>query len=235
MTGAAARFRQSHARLSSAQKSAVGVSYYSRWINRPMGRVLAAAAHVAGLSPNGVTLLSAGATLTGLALLVIVPPSVPVGIIVGLLLILGFALDSADGQVARLRGGGSALGEWLDHIVDAGKTVLVHTAVLVHAWLNVDVPTPWLLVPLAYQLVAVVQFSGILLTQFLERRGPAGARRPSGLRSLLLLPADYGVLSVAFLTSGVSSVFLPLYTGLGAITLVVTAAMIAGWVKRLSP
>lgn len=212
----------------------MGVSFYSRWLNRPAGRFLAAGAHVLGLTPNTVTYLSGLATLAGLVLLVLAPPSPLVGVGVGLLLILGFALDSADGQLARLRGGGSVLGEWLDHLIDSGKTVLVHTAVLLTAWLHGDVPTAWLLVPLAYQFVAVVQFSGILLTQFLERKsGATGKRKPSNLRSLLLLPADYGVLCLAFLTSGMHAVFFPLYTALAAVTTLITAAMIVGWAKRL--
>lgn len=33
----------------------------------------------------------------------------------------GYACDSADGQLARLRYGGSAAAEWLDPAVDAGK------------------------------------------------------------------------------------------------------------------
>ncbi len=236
MAAAAARqgFRESYAYLANAQKNSVGVSMYSRWVNRPIGRVLAAVAHVLGLSPNAVTGLSALASLAGLALLVAVPPSAALGVGVGLLLILGFALDSADGQLARLRGGGSTLGEWLDHLVDSGKTVLVHTAVLIAAWLYFDVPTVWMLVPLAYQFVAVVQFCGILLTQFLEPKEPAAkARKPSTLRSVVLLPTDYGILCVAFLTSGIPQVFVPVYSALGLATAVLTAAMIVQWAGRL--
>jgi len=234
-TAADSKFRRSYASLAAAQKGSVGVSFYSRWVNRPAGRVLAAGAHVLGLTPNAVTYLSAVATLAGLLVLVLVPPSPLVGVGVGLLLVLGFALDSSDGQLARLRGGGSVLGEWLDHLIDAGKTVLVHTSVLLAVWFHGDVPTAWLLVPLAYQFVAVVQFSGILLTQFLERKaGGAAKRPPSNLRSLLLLPADYGILCLVFLTSGVHAIFLPLYTVLAVVTALITAAMIVAWARRLT-
>ncbi|RBL82322.1 CDP-alcohol phosphatidyltransferase, partial [Streptomyces cavourensis] len=44
--------------LRGAQKSAKGVSLYSRYVNRPAGRVLAAGAYRAGLTPNQVTLIS---------------------------------------------------------------------------------------------------------------------------------------------------------------------------------
>lgn len=229
------KFRENYASLAAAQKGSQGVSFYSRWVNRPVGRVLAAGAHVLGLTPNVVSYLSGLVTLAGLVLLVLAPPSPLLGVLVGSLLMLGFALDSADGQLARLRGGGSVLGEWLDHLIDSGKTVLVHTAVLLTAWLHGDVVSLWLLVPLGYQFVAVVQFSGILLTQFLEARSRATApRQASNLRSFLLLPADYGVLCLAFLTSGVHAVFFPLYTFLGVLTAVITAAMIVAWARRLS-
>ncbi|WGT46716.1 CDP-alcohol phosphatidyltransferase family protein [Tessaracoccus lacteus] len=227
-------FMDSYARLFRAQKTSVGVSYYSRWINRPIGRVLASAAHVLGLTPNAVTGLSALCSLGALVLLVLAEPSPLTGLGVGLLLVLGFAFDSADGQLARLRGGGSRLGEWLDHLVDSGKTVLVHTAVLLAAWLHWDVPTGWLLVPLAYLFVAVVQFSGILLTQFLlPKDQSATPRQPSAARSLALLPADYGVLCLAFLLSGAPAVFTVVYTVLGALTALVTAGLIAQWARRL--
>src|SRR4051812_44202085 len=92
-------------RLSAAQKGAAGAPAYSRFVNRPAGRVLAALAHRAGLTPNAVTGLSAVVTLSGLVLLVTVRPLWWEGPAVAALLLLGYALDSADGQLARLRGG----------------------------------------------------------------------------------------------------------------------------------
>lgn len=230
-----ATFTHSYAQLARAQKTSVGVSYYSRWINRPWGRVLASAAHQARLTPNAVTGLSALSTVGGLAVLVFVPSAWWVGALVGFFLMLGFALDSADGQLARLRGGGSPLGEWLDHLVDAGKQVLVHVAVLAAAWRFWEVPAPWLLVPLGYLFVSVVLFCGILLTQFLTPASPANgpARQPSPLRSVVLLPADYGILCLAFLASGVPALFCPLYSALGVLTALITAGLIASWSSRL--
>ncbi|MFE3287575.1 CDP-alcohol phosphatidyltransferase, partial [Streptomyces sp. NPDC059233] len=43
--------------LRGAQKSAKGVSLYSRFVNRPAGRYLAAASYAVGLTPNQVTLV----------------------------------------------------------------------------------------------------------------------------------------------------------------------------------
>lgn len=229
-------FLANYRSLLPAQKSAAGVSLYSRWINRPWGRVLAAAGHTIGLTPNQVTILSALVSLGGLAVLVLVAPTPGLGILVGFLLLLGFALDSADGQLARLRGGGSLRGEWLDHLVDSGKTVLVHAGVLVAAWRFYDLSDVWLLVPLGFLFVAVVQFSGILLTQFLlaRRTNLDPPRRPSTLRAIILLPSDYGILAASFLLSGVPAIFVPVYTALGILTALITIALIVSWWGRLA-
>ena len=51
-------FGDSLNRLKNAQKSNTGAPLYSVLVNRPMGRVFAAAAHQVGLTPNGVTDIS---------------------------------------------------------------------------------------------------------------------------------------------------------------------------------
>ena len=86
--------------LRGAQKSAKGVSLYSRYVNRPAGRVLAAGAYRAGLSPNQVTLISALFTYGAVASVALVEPSWTLAVLVYAALAVGFAFDSADGQVA---------------------------------------------------------------------------------------------------------------------------------------
>ena len=222
--------------LRAAQKSAKGVSLYSRYVNRPAGRVLAAAAYRAGLGPNQVTLLSAACSLGGCAVLALVRPSWGLAVAVYGLLAVGFALDSADGQLARLRGGGSAAGEWLDHVVDCAKLTLLHAAVLVafHRWF--DLPGEgWLLVPLGFQAVAVLLFFGGLLRDKLRPRdgaGPAGA--PSRVRAVALLPVDYGVFCAVFLLLGAPDAFRIAYAALGACAALFLAAFLAKWYRELS-
>ena len=135
---------------------------------------------------------------------------------IGLLLIVGYALDSADGQLARLRGGGSPAGEWLDHVVDAAKTSSLHLAVLVGWFRFLELPSQaLLLVPLGYAIVAAVLFFAMILNDFLRRSRATGRPRPDaeggGIRSLLVLPTDYGVLCIAFLLFGAPGVFVPVY------------------------
>ena len=205
-------------RLSAAQKGATGAPAYSRFVNRPLGRLLAAAAYRARLTPNAVTALSAVFTFTGIALLALATPSWPLGVAVTACLVVGYALDSADGQVARLRGGGSPAGEWLDHMVDAVKIASLHLALLVglHRSGTFDGDAV-LLLPLGFSVVSVVLFFATLLNEALRAQHGATTRatrtgeRPSVLRSLLVVPTDYGLLCLAFLLLGAPSMFLAVY------------------------
>ncbi|WP_241979250.1 MULTISPECIES: CDP-alcohol phosphatidyltransferase family protein [Cryobacterium] len=197
------------------------------------------------MTPNQVTALSALATGAGLALLVSGEPSPLRAVGVTVLLILGFALDSADGQVARLTGRGSAAGEWLDHVVDAGKVVAVHAAILITAFRFWSVEPIWYLVPLAFQVVSVVTFVGGLLMALLLRRsaketpttpanGEGRARRPSRARAIALLPADYGILSLSFILTGWPGAFVVAYSLLLAANTLVMALLLGKWFRTLS-
>ena len=194
--------------LSVGQKTAArSAPAYSRYINRRLGRLLAAAAMRAGLGPNAVTAISAAFTFAGIALLMIFPPSGALGIGVALCLVVGYAFDSADGQVARMRGGGSPAGEWLDHMVDAVKTSTMPLALAVGLYRFGAVDRWWLVVPLGAAIVSAVLFFGMILTEQLRRQtGRVSVADPGGrswIRSLLVIPMDYGVLCLSFLSYGV--------------------------------
>lgn len=230
---------QAYRSLAAAQKPAFGAPAYSRWVNRPAGRLLAVATYRAGMTPNQVTLVSALFTMSGIAVLALVRPSAPVGLAIAGLLALGYALDSADGQLARLTGLGRPSGEWLDHTVDMAKLCLLHGALLLSWWRwgapgsPSDVLT--VVLPLAFLTINVVAFFGWLLADLMVRliratrggavpdRGPATA-----LRSLLRLPSDYGLLllTFAFLST---SVFLPVYAVLVVANLVILLAALPTW------
>jgi phosphatidylglycerophosphate synthase len=205
-------------RLSAAQKGAAGAPAYSRFVNRRLGRLFAALAFHAGLTPNAVTALSAVATGTGIALLALVPPSVPMGLVVAACLVLGYALDAADGQLARLRGGGSPAGEWLDHMVDAAKASSLHLGVLIGLYHHTDLDPVVLLVPLGYCVVDAVTYFGTMLNEALRaQHGVATRAQPTAERvgigrSLLTLPTDYGLLACVFVLYGWTEGFVPVYT-----------------------
>lgn len=216
-------YRDTMSRLNAAQKSAKGAPAYSRFINRPMGRRFAAVAYMLGMTPNQVTALSALCTYSAIALLAIVEPVWWLGVVISALLVVGYGLDAADGQLARLRGGGGPSGEWLDHMVDAGKIVLMHQVVLVSFLRFGRDATPhptWLLiaVPMLFTVVSVVGFFAQLLNEQLRRgvQAKVGAtavpqEAPNTLRSLMVLPTDYGVLCLAFALWGWMHIFVFAY------------------------
>jgi CDP-diacylglycerol--serine O-phosphatidyltransferase len=210
-------FTDSVRALHTAQKSNRGAPLYSRFINRPLGRLFAAAAFQLALTPNHVTAISALLTFSGIASLALWPPSVLMAVAVGILLICGYAMDSADGQLARLRGGGTQAGEWLDHVCDGAKLATIHLAVLVSFYRFGEFGTDVVLVvPLVYSAVDSLWFFAFILTDRMRKSGPPALAvgdgvRPSVLRSLLSAPTDYGLLCVVFLTFAYSQVFTVLY------------------------
>jgi phosphatidylglycerophosphate synthase len=218
--------------LSGAQKPSAGTPAYSRFVNRRIGRYLAAAAYKLHRTPNQVSVISGLFSLAGVTLVATLRPSALLAVAVTALLVTGYALDSADGQLARLRGGGSLLGEWLDHMIDSAKIFAVHAAVLVSFYrfdaFGNDVA---LLVPLCFLGVASVTFFGQILVDQLRRRRGLSAPNPRGestVKALLILPIDYGVLCLVFLTFGQPSVFLLVY---GALLLANAALLVAAVVK----
>jgi phosphatidylglycerophosphate synthase len=235
-------YRATLARLDTAQKPGRGAPPYSRWVNRRLGRWLAAAAYPLGLTPNQVTLISAATTLSALLLVIFVEPTWWLGVVVAGLLLLGYALDSADGQLARLRGGGSRAGEWLDHVVDATKIGVMHSAVIVSFYRFDDERGAVLLVPLGFMVVSFVFFFGMILTDQLRRAAAAEAgvryAKPSGgggaLQTLVAIPTDYAVLCLAFAFLGAHDVFVTMYALLFAAQLLVTVAVLGRWWRELT-
>ncbi|TCC05588.1 CDP-alcohol phosphatidyltransferase family protein [Kribbella soli] len=231
--------RETVAQLSRAQKPSAGTPAYSRFVNRRIGRVFAAAAFLGKRTPNQVSLASGFCSLVGIVLLACVRPSLGLALVVTLLLVLGYGLDSADGQLARLRGGGSPLGEWLDHMIDAVKIVLLHSAVLISFYrfdaFDNDLA---LLIPLAYVCVSSVLFFGLILIDQLRRRHGAGGtpneRGDSVVKSLLIAPTDYGVLCLVFLAFGTPSLFVVLYGALLALNLLFLAAAVGKWYREMA-
>lgn len=218
-TSLRARFRDTVAQLETAQKKrARGAPAYSIYVNRPLGRRLAAAAFMLGLGPNTVSLISALFTFSAIILIAVAQPTLWLGLLVTVLLVVGYAFDSADGQVARLRGGGSAAGEWLDHVLDCIKCSTLHIAVLITAYQNFHLTSQlWLLVPIGFSIVSAVSFFASILNDQLKSRYHAqdaatDAKNSTPMRALLGLPTDYGILCLVFILLGWPPVFFVVYT-----------------------
>lgn len=235
-------------RLAGARKSNRGAPGYSRWINRPVGRQFAALAYLAGRTPNQVSLLSGVFTFAGIAVLAIFPPGWAIAVIVPALLLIGYGLDSADGQLARLRGGGSFAGEWLDHVLDALKASSFHLAIAV-LWFrhfHLDHPT-LLLVPLGFAVVDSTLFFAALITDLLRRVARAAAGQSAVttasvdpnetapmIRSLISLPNDYGVMCLSLVLIPVHDAFIAVYTVLAIANLALLVAGGIRWFREMS-
>ena len=212
------RISESVRALSAAQKSNAGAPLYSRVINRPVGRVLAAVAHRVGLTPDQVTLLSACCTYLGIALIALWRPSAAAAVATSLLLMLGYALDSADGQLARLRHGGSRAGEWLDHVADVIKLSTIHAAIAISLFrfsLDDFAGPAVLLVPLAFGAVQTIHFFSYILTYQLRYHGGTplakNEGRPGFAKAVLSAPTDYGLMCFALMLRFTPTVFICVY------------------------
>ncbi|MCW2769463.1 MAG: CDP-alcohol phosphatidyltransferase [Aeromicrobium sp.] len=217
--------RAAYAALVSAQKSGAGISFYMRVVNRRLGRLIAAVAAQTPATPNHMTAASFASFLAGAGLLVAVEPGTAMAIGSMLLLQLGFAFDSADGQLARLRGGGSPAGEWLDHVVDSARHLLFHLAVLIGLHRLTDVSDAVLLVPLGFAFVSTVRFFAQILAEQLARRDPPP--EPEAVPrfgTLIQFPADTGVLNLVVVLWAWTTTFLWAYALLGVLNAVLLVA-----------
>lgn len=237
-------FRETLARMggSSVQKPGRGAPPYSRWVNRRLGRWWAAAAYVQGFTPNQVTTVSALGTVTALLLVIFVPPFWWLGMLVAVVLLLAYSLDSADGQLARLQGGGTKSGEWFDHVVDAAKIGVLHSAVLISFYrFSGEKDSAVLLIPLGYMIAQFVFFFAMMLTDQLRRSAAAEAgetyAKPSGkggvLQTIVAIPTDYAVLCLSFVLLGLHPVFVIVYFLLFAAETLVTSAVLVRWWREL--
>jgi phosphatidylglycerophosphate synthase len=226
-------------RLAGAQKPpAKGSPAYSRFVNRKIGRVLAAGSFQLGLTPNQVTFISAAFSALGIGMIALVQPTPAVAVTITAALLLGYAFDSADGQLARLRGGGSPAGEWLDHVVDSVKTSALHLAVLIGWYQHYRVDVQTLLIPIGFTLVAAVFFFVQILTDQLRRAHPSQAPAPADaswkatLRSLIVAPTDYGLLCLSFVIYAWHDGFIVIYSLMLAGTALFMIAALPKWYRE---
>lgn len=228
--------------LRGAQKSGAGAAPYSRWVNRRVGRWAAAVAAVIGMSPNQVTMVSASCTFPALALVALLRPRPWLGLVVSALLLVGYAFDAADGQLARLLGRGSRSGEWLDHVIDATKVSVLHSVVLISFYRFTDASELQLLVALAYQAVSAVLFFGLILIDQLRRSANPGAPTSTAatkshgfqmVQTVIAIPVDYATLCLCFALLGWQSAFRAAYSTLFVLNALFLLAALARWWRQV--
>lgn len=218
-------FGEAVERLQAAQKSGAGVPAYLRWVNRPAGRRLAALAYLLRLTPNHVTALSGLVSLVGVLLIAVLDPTWLVSTVATLALLVGYALDSADGQLARLLGGGGPAGEFVDHVVDAVRQPLVHLGIAGSLYFRADLEQTWpALVALGFSVLTSAWFFAQILA---DKLLPSGSRSPGAQApawmSFVKAPYDVGTLYLLVLLLPLATLFVALYTALAVFTLAVAA------------
>lgn len=226
--------------LGAAQKPAgAGSPAYSRFVNRRLGRYLAALAYLVRATPDRVSAVSAAATGSALVAICLAPTGPVTAVAVTALLVLGYALDSADGQLARLTGRCRPAGEWLDHTVDAFKVTAVHLCVLIGWYHGGRHDGAILLAPLLFAVLDSGLFFTTWLTERLRREHRHGVPRAApgragAVRSLLLLPTDFGALILLFLLWGWPTLFTIGYVGLLVATLAFAALALPRWFREVA-
>ncbi|MFT4010235.1 MAG: CDP-alcohol phosphatidyltransferase family protein [Nocardioidaceae bacterium] len=194
-----------------------------------------------------MSLLSALLTGSALVTLALARPTPLTGVAVAVLLAVGYAADSADGQLARLRGGGTLRGEWLDHTIDCFKIASLHLVVAISFFRAPPTgDNAVLLVPLAASVVSCGTYFGLILMSFLRQQAyERGAAKPAPLessaqgsehplRKWLILPADYGFLCWTFVLLGTQPLFFYLYASVSLLAAALLALALVKWWRELT-
>jgi phosphatidylglycerophosphate synthase len=122
--------------------ASTGNYFFTRVISQRLGALLAFAADRAGFGPNAVTLLGLVVMLSASLALAYAPAGVGFVVLSAVLYQLGFALDCADGQLARATARTSAYGAWLDLAADHVRQVGILLAISVNFILQSDPSLP---------------------------------------------------------------------------------------------
>lgn len=244
-------FRASFDQLRRAQKTRKGVPLYLLYVNRPAGRAVAAALRRTPVTPNQLTWAGAVLTYGTLIWLAVWAQPQPGTALAGVLLAAGYVLDSADGQLARLQGSSSAYGEWLDHLLDNGRMTVMHVAAFCFLARTTDYDVVLLALGCGIFLLAssLIFFGGVLFDQLARNIRPRpgtrdgqtsveGAAGGSGdrrllVRSVVMLPVDYGMTCLAFLLTPIPPAFLAVYLILAAAHVLIGAAFMRHWRAKL--
>jgi phosphatidylglycerophosphate synthase len=145
--------------------------------------------------------MSISCTVIGLMYIATIGYTTVGGIIISIvILLLGYALDSADGQLARLRNLHSEAGEYLDHIVDCVKMPIFHITVTLIIIRSVQLENELIIFYLLTISVfaSAKYFSSEIKEKLLTRKGISN-RGMKKYEMILLTPFDYGVMCFIFL------------------------------------
>lgn len=242
-------FKENYKALKSSQKRGKSTPFYTRFINRNIGRVFAAFLAQWNISPNTITCVSGIFTFGGFLGFLLIPEiDIYTAILLVLSLVIGFGLDSADGLVSRLLSKQSMVGEWLDHTFDAIKIPLGH-GVAVLLILNEFTISRY---EQAIYLIILSSASALFLanilkgkireveainTQIKQKKQPQKEVGDGGkhiMKSILTLPLDYGVFMALFLLTPLMNSFHYIYLAYGIFFTIFTFISLIKSAKEIS-
>ncbi|TKB46464.1 CDP-alcohol phosphatidyltransferase family protein [Ferrimonas sediminicola] len=171
---------------------------YTKYINRPVAWFFTQRLYK--VSPNLISLSAFLFLLIGLVAFYM-PENKLDCLLLFFVLFINYALDSTDGQVSRLTGKGTKLGEWLDHSLDGLRIIIVNVYLILVVVNTIEFPSvsPVLFLCLISQVGLYIV--GTLRQKVLNVDIAKEIRNSSRgkLATLILLPADYGVFMFLFL------------------------------------
>ena len=210
--------------------SSGGGFLFSRLVSDRVGTIIAALAEPLNIHPSVLTLGNLALGVAGSALVVLGDGAKAISVtgLVGIILWqLAYALDCADGQLARATGRTSASGARLDTFVDLAvqTSVLVAIASVVEQWSHPPTPLVVILVGTWY-----VNFIGYLHDRIDAKAVPSLLPSGSALVSVVKLSRDYGFVALVlgvWLTFAPTTLLIPVL-GITA----VNVATLAGYVAQ---
>lgn len=199
-----------------------------------------------GVSPNIVTLISSVCATIGAAIITLPMaagiPSFQIALAAFSLQVLGYALDCSDGQLARAMKLSSKYGQWLDHVADAWKIILIHCcfgwAGIRIAETDASVDAHWPFAAMVINLTgSLLYFFGWNLKVLLSRSNLIGSQMSSARSRLMKLPlqfTEFGVFIFIFLALPLGIPFIWIYLLYGLFSLVVCFMYLAATAVAMS-
>ena len=164
----------------------------TRVISQPAGAVLAWSGLRLGLSPNIVTGIALLTSLLASAAYALLDPGSQAMLTCIVLTQLGYALDCADGQLARATQRTSRLGAWLDVYCDYLAVLALSFAVIARLEYAGELPQPGILVVVLFFTFGRVSslYSSTMARLWRSAEQKSEAARKSAARTLLTLAID---------------------------------------------
>ena len=232
-------FTTNYRKLYNSQKKGAGTPAYTRFVNRWLGRLLASFLASFKISPNSVSLLSGIITfISFIMFLVIDEIKFANSLILVFFLYFAYALDSADGQLARLLNRQSKQGEWLDHTLDAIKIPLSHGVAIFFIYKHKAINVEWIIFYIIIlSFASAIFLSGILKSKLISKNEflrDENNEKNSIVRSFLTLPLDFGILISLFLFSFNPNWFIIIYSIWGLIFIFYSILLLIKYWRELT-